>query len=80
MPDYCKRFISTMIFREGRLKYKAFIDELNRHIKTDFSILLPVKTDNTPDWDYMEKYMIMMEHKAQTTLHSLNRQRTVSNV
>lgn len=80
MSDYCKRFISTMIFREGRLKYKAFIDELNRHIKTDFSILLPVKTDNTPDWDYMEKYMIMMEHKAQTTLHSLNRQRTVSNV
>ena len=80
MSDYCKRFISTMIFREGRLKYKAFIDELNRHVKTDFSILLPVTTDNTPDWDYMEKYMKMMEHKAQTTLNSLNRQRTISNV
>ena len=59
ISDYCKRFISTMIFKEGRLRYKAFVDELNRHMKTDFNILLPVTSDNKPDWDYMEKYMQM---------------------
>lgn len=69
MSDYCKRFIATMIFREGRLHYKAFIDELNRHMKTDFSILLPVTSDNTPDWNYMELYMKQIEEKSVTTLH-----------
>ena len=71
MSDYCKRFISTMIFREGRLRYKAFIDELNRHMKTDFSILLPVTSDNTPDWDYMEHFMGMVEQKTKMALSQL---------
>ena len=60
-----------MIFREGRLRYKAFIDELNRHMKTDFSILLPVTSENTPDWDYMERYMEVVEQKAKMSLHRL---------
>lgn len=64
MNDYCKRFISTMIFREGRLRYKAFIDELNRHMKTDFSILLPVSNDNRPDWNFMEDYMRRIENRT----------------
>lgn len=71
MSDYCKRFISTMIFREGRLRYKAFIDELNRHMNTDFTILLPVASDDTPDWDYMEKYMKMIEAKTKSILRYL---------
>lgn len=71
MSDYCKRFISTMIFREGRLHYKAFVDELNRHMKTDFTILLPVTSDNKPDWDYMEKYMQMIEQKTKNVLKQL---------
>lgn len=68
MSDYCKRFISTMIFREGRIHYKAFIDELNRHMRRDFSILLPVTSSNTPDWEYMEKYMQMIEQKTKTSI------------
>lgn len=52
-----KQFISTMVFKESRLYYKAFVDELNRHIKTDFTFLLPVKDDDRPDWKYMEQYM-----------------------
>lgn len=68
MSDNSKRFIATMIFREGRLRYKAFIDELNRHMKTDFSILLPVTQDNSPDWDYMDQYMQMIEQKAKDVL------------
>lgn len=74
MSVYCKRFISTMIFREGRQRYKAFIDELNRHMKTDFSILLPATTDGKPDWDYMEFFMKAIEKKAQVGLEYLKRQ------
>lgn len=71
MSDYCKRFISTMIFREGRIHYKAFIDELNRHMRRDFSILLPVTSSNTPNWEYMEKYMQMIEQKTKNALYYL---------
>lgn len=71
MSIYCKRFISAMIFREGRLHYKAFVDELNRHMRTDFTIMLPITSTGTPDWDYMENYMQMIEKKAKTTLHYL---------
>lgn len=62
-----------MIFREGRLHYKAFIDELNRHMRTDFTILLPVTSENKPDWNYMEQYMRMIEEKSKRALiHLLN--------
>ena len=57
MSDACKRFIGTVIFRESQLHYKAFSDELNRHMKRDFSILLPALPDDTPDFSYMETYM-----------------------
>ena len=61
-----------MVFREGRLRYKAFIDELNRHMKTDFSILLPVTSDNKPDWNNMEQYMREIERKANNSLQLLS--------
>lgn len=57
MPFGVKQFIATMIFRESRLYYKAFIDELNRHIKTDFSFYLPVDASGKPNWAYMDEYM-----------------------
>lgn len=57
MPFHIKLFIATMIFCESRTYYKAFINELNRHIRTDFSFFLPVTLDGTPDWDYMNEYM-----------------------
>ena len=71
MSDYSKHFIATMIFREGRLHYKAFQDELNRHMKTDFTIPLPQTANGTPDWNYMEQYMRTIERKAQSAIHSL---------
>lgn len=72
MSDYCKKFISTMIFREGRLRYKAFIDELNRHMKTDFSILLPVTNNNNLDWNYMDNYMKKVEDKSKIIISNLS--------
>lgn len=52
-----KQFICSVIFKEGNMHYKAFIDELNRHIKTDFTIMLPVDKYGNPDYDYMDDYM-----------------------
>lgn len=57
MPFEVKLFISSVIFRESQLGYKAFIDELNRHIKTDFTIPLPVKEDETLDYSFMKKHI-----------------------
>ena len=55
----------------SRLYYKAFVDELNRHIKTDFSFLLPVKDDGKPDWSYMEQYMRNMMNVSEKVIENL---------
>ena len=60
-----------MVFKEGRLRYKAFIDELNRHMKTDFSIPLPVDKDGKIDWEYMDKYMRNIEARCSSKLTAL---------
>ena len=59
-----KQFIATMIFKESRTHYKAFVDELNRHIKTDFSFYLPITNLGTPDFEYMEKYIQNINKKT----------------
>lgn len=64
MSIYQKQYIATMIFKEGRVRYKAFIDELNRHIKTDFMIYLPVTKQGTIDWCYMEEYMKSLNNQT----------------
>ena len=66
-----RQFVATMIFRESRTYYKAFIDELNRHIKTDFTFYLPVTLDGSPDWDYMDAYMSDMLEKTSASLDVL---------
>ena len=52
-----KDFGEKLLERAMYSSYKAFVDELNRHIKTDFTFLLPVEADDKPDWKYMEQYM-----------------------
>ena len=71
MTDNIKRFIATMIFRESRSKYKAFVDELNRHIKTDFSVPLPITSTGEPDWQYMEDYMKQIMDKSEQIVSDL---------
>ena len=71
MSYYQKQYIATMVFREGRLHYKAFIDELNRHMKTDFTIPLPVKDDESIDWEYMESYMKFIEENGKRIINTL---------
>lgn len=59
---YAKEFICAVIFKEGNTHYKAFIDELNRHIKTDFIIKLPVDSKGKPNYEYMDKYMAQIKN------------------
>ena len=66
-----KHFICSVIFKEGNTHYKAFIDELNRHIKTDFTIKLPVNQYDEPDYEYMDKYMIELLKKSENKLRCL---------
>lgn len=66
-----KQFISTSIFVESQLHYKAFIDELNPHIKTDFQFKLPVDDNGNPDWNYMDNYIALIEKKAKNKLSLL---------
>lgn len=72
MSEYCKKFIATVIFKESPTYYKAFENELNRHIKRDFSICLPVKSDNSPDWQYMEEYMKKLETSIKNMIKANN--------
>jgi hypothetical protein len=68
-----------MITCEGQRRYKAFVDELNRHIKTDFTILLPTKSDGEPNWQYMEMYMRGVEAMAKNKIDALQQsKRSVS--
>lgn len=48
--------------------YEAFTDELNRHIRNDFTIRLPVDKTGQPDWAYMESYMANLETKVAESL------------
>lgn len=69
---YAKQFICAVIFKEGNTHYKAFIDELNRHIKTDFAIKLPVDSNGKPNYEYMDKYMEKLLNKTKNKLICLN--------
>lgn len=51
--------------------YEAFTDELNRHIRTDFTIRLPVDKTGQPDWAYMESYMANLETKVAESMTML---------
>lgn len=68
-----KEFICAVIFKEGNTHYKAFVDELNRHIKTDFSIKLPVDNAGNPDYNFMESYMEKLMVNINSKLNNLKR-------
>lgn len=71
MSFLVKQFISIMIFRESRTHYKAFVDELNKHVKTDFCFYLPVDKFGKPDWKYMEDYMVKIQNEIEDVFEKL---------
>ena len=50
--------------------YEAFTDELNRHIRTDFIIRLPIDKTGQPDWAYMEEYVRKVEERVKKTINT----------
>lgn len=52
-----KLFIATLIHKEATTKFMPFGRELNKYIKGNFSIQLPICEDGNPDWQYMEDYI-----------------------
>ena len=52
-----KQFIASCIFYESQNNYLTFVRELNKHIKRDFVIKLPVDSTGHPDWQYMDSYI-----------------------
>lgn len=48
-------FLATIIEKECNKRFVAFGRELNKHIKRDFTIKLPLNADETPDWDKIHR-------------------------
>lgn len=67
-----KQFIATAIFKESQNNYRAFIKELNAHIKRDFVIRLPANEDGIPDYDYMSNFIKAVNKKATHTIEHLS--------
>lgn len=64
-----KQFIATAIFKESQNNYRAFIKELNAHIKRDFVIRLPANEDGIPDYDYMSNFIKAVNKKLHIPLN-----------
>ena len=72
--DYALRFITSVITYSVLYgKYKAFTEELNKHIKTDFAVSLPATPDGQPDWQYMEDYMKAVMEESEKSLANLKK-------
>ena len=61
MSDMVKLFIASIIKKECSLRFVAFGRELNKHIKSDFSIKLPCVRSGNPDWKTMSEFMLKIE-------------------
>jgi len=62
-----KLFLCQIIKFEVKNKFRAFGRELNKHIKTDFSVDLPYTALNVPDWQFMEEYIKNLHSKKIST-------------
>ena len=69
---HAKRFITTLI-TASCYNYEAFVEELNKHIKTDFTIYLPAQSDGSPDFLYMDQYAKNVHGGATQVLTKLTR-------
>ena len=49
--------LAALIEKECRMRFVAFGRELNKHIKRDFTLKLPLSPEGTPDWQYMETFV-----------------------
>ena len=66
LNDYIKIFIASVINKQNSTLYD-FNSQFRQPQADTLTVLLPSKTNNTPDWEYMESYMknIMQESEKQ---------------
>lgn len=50
-------FLAALIEKECSLRFVAFGRELNKHIKRDFTIKLPMLEENKPNWKELEVFI-----------------------
>jgi len=66
-----KQFIATTIFIESQNNYRAFIKELNAHIKRDFVFMLPTLKKGIPDYKHMTDYINSVQNKVVNSFNCL---------
>lgn len=69
---YAKLYLAEVIKYEVKNKFRAFGRELNKHIKTDFTVDLPTDNIGEPNWNYMSEYIKTIRHRPITTKNVLN--------
>lgn len=69
--DNAKLYVASVIQKESALNYKAFVRELNAHLRKDFTLRLPVQSDGEPDWDRMEREMRDVIQEREQVLDAL---------
>lgn len=74
---FAKLFLCQIIKFEVRNKFRAFGRELNKHIKTDFSVDLPTDAYGNPNWEYMDNYIKELHYK-EITSNNLNKEYDIS--
>lgn len=68
---YAKLYLSQIIKFEVKNKFRAFGRELNKHIKKDFTVVLPTSNDVTPDWQFMSECIKKLNHKKIVTKNNI---------
>ncbi|MBR6778596.1 MAG: restriction endonuclease subunit S [Clostridia bacterium] len=63
ISQFAKLFLCQIIKFEVRNKFRAFGRELNKHIKTDFSVDLPIDDNGNPYWEYMDNFIKQLRYK-----------------
>lgn len=61
VTDKAKVYFVGALQKECKAQFTAFANEINRHLKTTLSVLLPATDNGQPDWDFMDKYIRAIE-------------------
>ena len=63
VPYEARLFVACSISKKCKTTFTAFANEINKHLKTDLSILLPVKEEDVIDYEYMEERIRELEEE-----------------
>ena len=70
LNDYIKIFIASIINKQNSILYD-FKSQFRQPQADTLTIVLPSKTNNTPDWEYMESYMKNIMQESEENIENL---------